>query len=110
MGRGLQRVAELCGGFKVISGDDSVIYGPNTDDNLTTSGLFNGQEIRIISGRHPFRGRVVRVLDQEIALITREFPTSGKWSKPYKAHISAIEPSDPTLDPAVAQVPPTTPA
>ncbi len=71
--------------------EETVTYGPNTDETLTTTGLNNNQEIRLVSGRQPFKGKIVRVLDPKIAIVIREFPTSGKWSKPFKAHISAIE-------------------
>ena len=71
--------------------EETIAYGPNTDESLVTTGLNNNQEIRLVSGRHPFKAKIVRVLDPKFAIVIREFPTSGKWSKPFKAHISAIE-------------------
>lgn len=95
MGDGLKRIAQQLGGLKVTSNrsgeEDTVVYGPNTDDNLTTDGLVSNQEVRLLSGKRPFRAKIVRVLDDKLAMVIREFPTSGKWSKPFKAHISAIE-------------------
>jgi len=97
MGRGLQRVAEICGGLTVITNrggkEDSVVYGPYQDDARTTKDLKAQQDIKLVGGKKPFDGKVVRVIDDKIILVVRRFPTSGKMSKPYKAHISAIEPT-----------------
>lgn len=91
MGRSPDKIVKPTGSVTVRASDDVIAYGPNTDESLTTDGLVSNQDIKILSGRKPFNGKVIRVIDDKIVLVIREFSTSCKWSKPFKAHISAIE-------------------
>lgn len=91
MGQGLQRVVRMYGGLSVFNNQDMVVYGPNTSSDLTTAGLQPNDSIQIVGGQRPFAGRIVRIMDDKIAIVVRLFHTSGKLSKPYKVHISAIE-------------------
>lgn len=90
MGRGLEKIVKMLGGMVVRSGNDTVKYGPHTEDGRTTDGLRPGDMVRIVCGR-PVDAKVIRVVDGQIALVARIFSTSGKASRPYKAHVSAIE-------------------
>lgn len=85
----------MCSG-PATNSDDLIVYGPNLDDSRTTAGLRSGQDIKILNKLRQFDGRVVRVINDKIIVIVRRFNTSGKFSKPYRAHISAVKSGDDT--------------